>query len=47
MEAKEKYGEALKLSSVVIAMNLHKQLEDQDDPITAFSLNSINQSLQQ
>ena len=46
VEAKGKYGESLKLSSVVVAMDLHKQLEDQDDPITAFTLNGIMSALQ-
>ena len=44
-EAKIKFGKDVKLSSVVIAMNLHKQMEQDPESISAFTVNRIKEAL--
>ena len=42
LEARRKYGKTLKLSSVVVAMHLQEQMEQSDDAISAFNLDSLS-----
>tara|TARA_R100000808_G_C2075789_1_gene101532 strand:- start:4 stop:258 length:255 start_codon:yes stop_codon:yes gene_type:complete len=45
LEARRKYGKSLKLSSVVVAMNLQEQMEQNDEAISAFNLDTIRDFL--
>jgi hypothetical protein len=40
-EARNKYGDAIKTSSIVIAMDLHRQMEQDEDAISAYRLESV------
>ena len=40
-EAKDKYGAAVKTSSIVIAMDLQRQMEQDEDAISAYRLENV------
>ena len=45
LEARREYGQGLKLSDVIISMNLQEQMENNPDAISAFSMASIKEFL--
>ncbi len=44
--AHEQYGDKIELSSVVIAMNIQDQMEQKEETISAFTLESLALSVQ-
>ena len=44
-EARRMYGKNLKLSSVVLAMNLQNQMEQDEEAISVFNLDTIKEFL--